>query len=73
MRSNTMSLDEYDCKIQKVRRCRSAVSNETTLATRQEVFFTKVAPLQNINTYTNYFHVFGSIFVVYCLASFAKM
>ena len=34
-------------KKQKVGRCRPAVSNETILANRQELFLTKVAPVQN--------------------------
>ena len=41
-------LDGYDSKIQKVSRCRPTVSNETILATKQEFFFTKVAPVQSI-------------------------
>ena len=43
-----MSLDGYGSKTRKVSRCRPAVSNETILATRQEFFFTKVAPVQSI-------------------------
>ena len=34
--------------MRKVSRCRTAVPNETILATRQEFFFTKVAPVQSI-------------------------
>ena len=34
--------------IQEVSRCRPTVSNETIIATKQEFFFTKVAPLQSI-------------------------
>ena len=41
-------LDGYDSKIQKVSRCRPTVSNETILETKQEFFFTKVAPVQSI-------------------------
>ena len=43
-----ISLDGYGSKIWKVSRCRPIVSNETVLATKQEFFFTKVAPVQNI-------------------------
>ena len=32
----------------KLSRCRTAASNDTILATRQEFFFTKVAPVQSI-------------------------
>ena len=35
-------------KILTVSRCRPALSNETVPATRQELFFTKVAPMQSI-------------------------
>ena len=41
-------MDGYGSKIQKVSRCRPAVSNETILATKQEFFFTKAAPVQSI-------------------------
>ena len=43
-----MSLVGYGSKIWKARRCRLTVSNETILETKQELFFTKVAPLQSI-------------------------
>ena len=43
-----ISLDGYGSKIRKVSRCRPTVSNETILGTKQEFFFTKVAPLQSI-------------------------
>ena len=43
-----ISLDRYDSKIWKVSRCRPTISNETILATNQEFFFTKVAPVQNV-------------------------
>ena len=46
--SSSISLDEYDSKIRKVSRCRPTLSNETILATRQEFFFSKVAPAQSI-------------------------
>ena len=36
-------------EIWKVSRCRPTASNETILATRQKLFFTKVSPVQNIN------------------------
>ena len=39
MRSSSISLDGYGSKIRKVSRCRPAVSNETILATRQEIFY----------------------------------
>ena len=42
------NMDEYGSKIRKVSRCRPTVSNETILATKQEFFFTKVAPVQSI-------------------------
>ena len=45
---SSISLDSYDSKIRKASRYRPAVSNETILATRQEFFFTKVAPVQSI-------------------------
>ena len=48
LRSSSISLSRYDSKIRKVSRCRPAISNETVLATRQEFFFTKVAPVQSI-------------------------
>ena len=41
-------MDEYGFKIRKVSRCRPAVSNEAILATRQEFFLTKVAPVQSM-------------------------
>ena len=41
-------MDRYRSKIRKVSRCRPTVSNQTILATGQEFFFTKVAPVQNI-------------------------
>ena len=43
-----MFLDRYGSKIQKISRYRPTISNETILATKQEFFFTKVAPVQNI-------------------------
>ena len=42
-------LDRYDSEIRKVSRCGPTVSNETILATKQEFFYTKVAPAQSIN------------------------
>ena len=36
-------------KIRKVSTCRPAVSNETIIPTRQEFFFTNVAPVQRIS------------------------
>ena len=41
-------MDGYGTKTQKVSRCRPAVPSETTRASRQEFFFTKVAPVQSI-------------------------
>ena len=41
-------LDGYGSKIRNVRRCRSTVSNETILATKQDFFFTKVSSVQSI-------------------------
>ena len=43
-----ISLEGYGSKIRKVTRCRSTESNETILATKQDIFFTKVAPVQSI-------------------------
>ena len=43
-----ISLDGHASKIRKASRCRPTVSNETILATKQEFFFTKVAPLQSM-------------------------
>ena len=48
LRSSSISLDGYGSKIRKVRRCKPAVSNETILPTRQELFFTKLAPVDSI-------------------------
>ena len=45
---SSISLDGYGSKIRKVTRCNSAVSNEIIPATRQNFFFTKVAPVQSI-------------------------
>ena len=41
-------MDGYSSKIRKVSGCRPTVSNETILATEQEFFFTKEAPVQII-------------------------
>ena len=50
------SLDEYGSKLRNVSRCTPAVSNETILATRQEFFYKKVAPVQSISDmYYTYF------------------
>ena len=46
LRSNWISLNRYGSKIRKVSRCKPAVSNKTTVATRPE--FTKVASVQSI-------------------------
>ena len=43
-----ISLYGYGSKIQKVSRCRPTVSNQNILATKQEFFFTTVAPVQSI-------------------------
>ena len=43
-----MSLKGYVSKIQKVNRCRPAVSSKSIIATRQELFFTKLTPVQEI-------------------------
>ena len=43
-----ISLDGYGSKIRKVSRFRPTVSNGTILATKQEFFFKKVAPVQSI-------------------------
>ena len=43
-----ISLDGYGSKIRKVSRCRPTVSNKIILATKQEFFLTKVAPIQII-------------------------
>ena len=48
MRSNPISFDGYGSKIRKINRCRLVVLNKTILATRQELFFTKAAPIQSI-------------------------
>ena len=42
--SSAISLDGHGSKIRKVNRCRPTVSNGTILVTKQEFFFTKVAP-----------------------------
>ena len=43
-----ISLNRYGFKIRKVSRWRPKVSNETILETKQEFFFTIVAPVQSI-------------------------
>ena len=43
-----ISLNRYGSKIRKVSRWRPIVSEETILETKQEFFFTKVAPVQGI-------------------------
>ena len=43
-----ISLDGSGSKIWKVSKCRPTVSKETILATTQEFYFTKVAPVQGI-------------------------
>ena len=48
LRSISVSLNGYGSKIRNINRCRPAMSNETILATRQEFFFTKVAPVQSM-------------------------
>ena len=46
-----ISLDGYGSKIRTESRHRPAVSNETILATKQEFFFTKIAPVQSITDF----------------------
>ena len=48
LRSSSISLDGYAPKTREATRCRPAVTNEAILATKQEFFFTKVAPVQSI-------------------------
>ena len=48
LESSSISLDGYGSKIRKVIRCRHAVLTEIIVAIRQEIFFTKVAPVQTI-------------------------
>ena len=43
-----ISLAGYDSTIRKVSRCEPTLSNEAILGTKQEVFLTKVAPVQII-------------------------
>ena len=43
-----MSLDWYGSKTRKENKYRTAVSNETILATRQETFFANITPVQSI-------------------------
>ena len=43
-----ISLDGYGSKIGKISRSRPTVSNETILSTKQEFFFTKLAPVQSM-------------------------
>ena len=63
MRSRSISLDGYGCKIRKVSSCRPAVSSKTILTTRQEFFFTKLtgflinAALLNVYFILHY-HIF---------------
>ena len=48
LESSSISLDGHGFKIQKVSRSRPAVSNETTLATRQEFSLQKLTSMQSI-------------------------
>ena len=41
-------MEDNGSKIRKVSSCRPTLSNETILANKQELFFTKVAPVQSI-------------------------
>ena len=43
-----MYLDGYGSKIWKVSRCRPTVSIEIILATKQELLFIKIAPVQRM-------------------------
>ena len=43
-----ISLNQYGSKLRKVSSSRPTVPNETILETKQEFFFTKVAPVQSI-------------------------
>ena len=49
LRPRWKSLDVYGSKIEKVSRCRPVASNETSLVTRQEFYFTNIATAQSIN------------------------
>ena len=48
LRPSSILLDGCGSKIQKVNRCRPAVSNKNILVSRQEFFFTKADPVQSI-------------------------
>ena len=48
LRLSSISLDGYGSIKRKVSECRLVVPNKTILATNQEWFFTKVAPVQSI-------------------------
>ena len=48
LRPSAISLVGYGCKIRNVSRCWLTLSNRTILATKQELFFTKLAPVQSI-------------------------
>ena len=63
MRWSSTSLDGYGSKIGKVSRYRPAVSNKTILATKQEFFFTKVAPVQNVYFILHYHFFFVKKFI----------
>ena len=64
LRSSSVSLDGYGFKIRKVSRWRSAASNETILATRQEVFFTKLTSADQGNLLTRAKHNLHCIIVI---------
>ena len=64
LRSSSISLDGYGFKIRKVSRWRSAASNETILATRQEVFFTKLTSADQGNLLTRAKHNLHCIIVI---------
>ena len=49
LRSNSIFSDGYSSKMEKVSKYKPAVSNETILATRHEIFFTIVTPVQSTN------------------------
>ena len=48
LESSDIYLDGYGSKIWKVSRCRPTVSIEIILATKQELLFIKIAPVQRM-------------------------
>ena len=68
-------MNGYGSKKRKVNRCRSTVSNETILTTRQEFFFTKVAPEHNWHCIIGFLitaALLNFYFILHCHLFFCK-